>query len=259
MFDHNISFAGAGKVSTALCRKISESGIKIDLIVSVNEEKGRSLSESCGASWSAELDFPVSTDLIIVAVPDHVLKSILENIKCRPDTIVAHTAGSIGLDLFPEYISNKGVFYPLQTFSIERKIDFTDLPFMLESSDIQSSAVLEALALSIGGKPFFVSTEQRIMIHLAAVFICNFTNHLLTAGKLVADRAGVPFEIFYPLLQETVSKAIELGPEKSQTGPAVRNDQNTIEKHLELLSFSPELKKIYNEITMSIINYHNKL
>jgi predicted short-subunit dehydrogenase-like oxidoreductase (DUF2520 family) len=97
------------------------------------------------------------------------------------------------------------------------------------------------------------------MVHLAAVFICNFTNHMLTGGKLVADKANIPFEIFYPLLRETISKAIELGPEKSQTGPALRNDLNTIEKHMELLSFSPELKKIYKEITMSIINYHNKL
>jgi predicted short-subunit dehydrogenase-like oxidoreductase (DUF2520 family) len=82
---------------------------------------------------------------------------------------------------------------------------------------------------------------------------------MLTGGKQVAEKAGVPFEIFFPLLRETMSKAMDIGPEKSQTGPAVRNDQNTIEKHMELLSFSPELKKIYREITMSIIKYHNKL
>jgi predicted short-subunit dehydrogenase-like oxidoreductase (DUF2520 family) len=259
MFHGNISFAGAGNVSAALCKKIFESGIKVDLIVSVSEKNGRTLAESCGASWSPILEFPLSTDIIIVAVPDHKLKNVLENIRCRPDTLVAHTAGSMGLDLFPEYLLKKGVFYPLQTFSRERKIDFTDLPILLESADIQSSALLEELAASIGGKTFFVKTEQRIMLHLAAVFICNFTNHMLTGGKQVAEKAGIPFEIFYPLLRETVSKAIELGPENSQTGPAVRNDQNTIEKHLELLSFSPELSKIYKEITMAIINFHNKL
>ena len=97
------------------------------------------------------------------------------------------------------------------------------------------------------------------MLHLAAVFICNFTNHMLTAGMEVAEKAGVPFEILYPLLQETVSKALSIGPDKSQTGPAVRNDQNTIEKHLELLSFSPDLQNIYREITISIINYYNKI
>jgi len=259
MFQHNISFAGAGNVAAALCRKIYEEGIKIDLIVSVSEENGRSLAESCDASWSTEPEFPDSTDLIIVAVPDHKLRSVLENIKCRPDTLVAHTAGSIGLEIFPECLTGKGVFYPLQTFSRERKVDFTDLPFLLESSDEQSSALLEELVLSIGGKAYFVCTEKRIMLHLAAVFICNFTNHMLTDGKLVAEKAGIPFPIFYPLLKETLSKAIDLGPDKSQTGPAIRNDQNTIEKHLELLSFSPELKRIYREMTISIINYYNKL
>lgn len=259
MFNHSISFAGAGKVASALCRKIYETGIKIDLIVSVSGENGRSLAESCGALWSPDPEFPVSTDLIIVAVPDHKLGSVLENIKCRPDSLVAHTAGSIGLELFPEYLSGKGVFYPLQTFSEGRKVDFTDLPFLLESSDEQSSALLEELVSSIGGKAYFVSTEKRIMLHLAAVFICNFTNHMMTDGKLVAEKAGIPFEIFYPLLKETLSKAMDLGPEKSQTGPAIRNDWNTIEKHLELLSFSPELKRIYREMTMSIINYYNKL
>jgi predicted short-subunit dehydrogenase-like oxidoreductase (DUF2520 family) len=95
-----------------------------------------------------------------------------------------------------------------------------------------------------------------MMIHLSAVFICNFTNHILTLGEQVAIKAGVPIEIFYPLLKETVSKAMDIGPERSQTGPAIRSDQNTIEKHLELLSFSPELQKIYSEITISIIKYY---
>ena len=259
MFQHNISFAGAGKVAAALCGKIYETGIKVDLIVSLTEERGRSLAESCEASWSSVPEFPSSTEIIIVAVPDHRLKSVLENLRCSADTLVVHTAGSFGLEVFPEHITKKGVFYPLQTFSRERKVDFTTLPFLLESSDSQSAAILEELAASIGGKTYFVSTEQRIMIHLAAVFICNFTNHMLTNGKQIADKAGVPFEIFFPLLRETMSKAMDIGPEKSQTGPAVRNDQNTIERHMDLLSFSPELKKIYREITMSIINYHNKL
>ena len=259
MFQHNISFAGAGKVAAALCGKIYETGIKIDLIVTLTEERGPLLAESCEASWSSVPEFPPSTEIIIVAVPDHRLKSVLENLRCPADTLVVHTAGSFGLEVFPEHIIKKGVFYPLQTFSRERKVDFTTLPLLLESSDKQSAAILEELAAAIGGKTYYVSTEQRIMIHLAAVFICNFTNHMLTGGKQIAEKAGVPFEIFFPLLRETMSKAMDIGPEKSQTGPAVRNDQNTIERHMDLLSFSPELKKIYREITMSIVNYHNKL
>lgn len=259
MFHHNISFAGAGKVASALSRRIYEAGIRIDLIVSPSEENGRSLAELCGASWSPVPQFPVTSDIIIVAVPDHKLRNILENLRCQPYTLVVHTAGSFGLDIFPDHIKRKGVFYPLQTFSKERKVDFRDLPFLLESSDAESSEILKELAASIRAKACFITAEQRSMLHLAAVFSCNFTNYMLTAGKQVAEKAGVPFEILYPLLQETVLKAMSIGPDKSQTGPAVRNDQNTIERHLELLSFSPELQNIYKEITKSIINYYNRL
>jgi predicted short-subunit dehydrogenase-like oxidoreductase (DUF2520 family) len=258
MIQQNISFAGAGRVAGALCRELYFAGFNIELITSESEKNGLSLADSCKAKWSPDLIFPHGTDIIIVAVPDHRLKSVLNKIRCSPDTLVAHTAGSIGLDVFPGNIKRKGIFYPLQTFSKDRKVVFKDLPLFLETSDPQSSAMLKSLAESIGCKVHFIDTEHRRMLHLAAVFVCNFTNHMLTGGKEVALKAGFPFEVFLPLLKETISKAMDIGPENSQTGPAVRNDQNTIEKHLELLSFSPELQRIYIEITRSIIKYYNK-
>ena len=185
-----------------------------------------------------QLVFPDSTKIIIIAVPDHRLKSVLGSIRCSQETLVAHTAGSFGLDIFPEQIKQKGIFYPLQTFTKGRKVSFIDLPFLLESSDDESSEILKSIAESIGGKVHFVDTEQRRMLHLAAVFVCNFTNHMLTLGKEWRSKGDFPFEILVPLIKETISKAMDLGPENSQTGPAIRHDQNTIEKHLELLSFS---------------------
>jgi predicted short-subunit dehydrogenase-like oxidoreductase (DUF2520 family) len=259
MISHNISFAGAGRVASTLSRKIYESGFNIESIVSLSEENGQQLATSCGARWSSDLQFPLSSGLIIVSVPDHALENVLEKLTCNPEALVVHTAGSIGLDVFPDHIKHKGVFYPLQTFSKGRTVDFKDLPLLLETSDIKSLTILEELALSIGARTYKVDTEQRIMLHLAAVFICNFTNHMLTEGKQIAVKAGIPFEILYPLLRETISKSIDIGPENSQTGPAVRNDRNTIKKHLELLSFSPELQNIYREITGSIIDYYNKI
>ena len=253
----NISFAGAGRVAEALCKEIFNSGYSIDLIVSETQKNGRLLSDYCTASWSSELMFPESTDIVIVAVPDHRLKSVLDNLKCRTGTIVVHTAGSMGLDIFPDHIVNKGVFYPLQTFSKGRKVSFKDLPILIETIDNQSEKILASLAEAIGGKVHYVDTDHRRMLHLAAVFVCNFTNHMLTGGKEVIVKAGLPFEILIPLIMETISKAIDIGPENSQTGPAVRNDQNTIEKHLELLSFSPDLQETYREITRSIIKYYN--
>jgi predicted short-subunit dehydrogenase-like oxidoreductase (DUF2520 family) len=256
MYQNSISFAGAGRVAEALCKALFHAGIRIDLVVSETAKSGKALAGSCKSEWSSELIFPKSTKVIIVAVPDHRLKSVLENIKCTPGTLVAHTAGSFGLDIFPEHTMQKGVFYPLQTFSKNRKINFTDLTFLLESSGEGSFNILRNLAESIGGKVYSVDTEQRRMLHVAAVFVCNFTNHMLTAGKEVASRAGFKFEILEPLIHETILKALDSGPEKSQTGPAVRHDQNTIEKHLELLSFSTEFQRIYEEMTRSIIEYY---
>ena len=258
MTPFNISFAGAGRVGTALCKEMYQAGLVIDLIVSVSSENGESLATACNAKWSSDLVFPDQTDILIVAVPDQKLKEVLQNIACKPETLVVHTAGSIGIDDFPEHIKRKGVFYPLQTFSKERKVNFKGLPFLIEASDENSLAELKQLAETMGGKTHYTDSERRRMIHLAGVFICNFPNYMLTQGQDIASKAGFPFDLLEPLLKETISKAIDIGPGKAQTGPAVRNDQITIEKHRELLSFSPEKLRLYNEITRSIIQYHNK-
>lgn len=256
MDEIGISFAGAGRVAGALCKKLFLSGFKIDLIVSESESGARKLSELCQASWSSELVYPESTNLIIVAVPDQKLKGVLSKIRCKSNTIIVHTAGSIGMDVFPEKLKFKGVFYPLQTFSKERQPDFSTLPFFIETSDLKISAILKNIAESIGGKVYFVDTEHRRLLHLSAVFACNFTNHMLTIGKEIAFKAGFSFDVLEPLIKETISKAMEIGPETVQTGPAVRGDQNTIEKHLDLLSFSPEMQVIYRDVTGSIIKHY---
>jgi predicted short-subunit dehydrogenase-like oxidoreductase (DUF2520 family) len=258
MYQKNISFAGAGKVASALCKELFNAGLKIDKIASITESYGRSLADACRASWSSDLQFPDTTNVIIVSVPDHELIKVLSKLKCKPNTLIVHTAGSFGMDVFPSNITHKGIFYPLQTFSKERKISFSNLPFLLESSDDESSIILQNLTELIGAKAYFVDTERRRMLHLAAVFVCNFTNHMLTEGQDLAKKAGFSLEVLKPLIKETVSKALENGPENSQTGPAVRNDHNTIKKHMELLSFSPELQKLYDDMTWSIMNYYKK-
>ncbi len=258
MARYNLSFAGAGRVAGSLCREMRHAGHNIIQVVSPAEKTGKILADSCNASWSPVPDFDEKNDIIIVAVPDFRLKEVLSRIKCSASTAVVHTAGSYGLEVFPGRIKKAGVFYPLQTFSGERKAEFRDLPFLLESSGPDVNRKLKDLAGSIGGKVQFVETERRRMIHLSAVFVCNFTNFMLTAGKDITSRAGLSFEIMEPLIKETISKALEIGPEKSQTGPAVRNDLNTIEKHLDLLSFSPELQNIYRDVTRAIFEYYNK-
>jgi predicted short-subunit dehydrogenase-like oxidoreductase (DUF2520 family) len=256
MTSYKLSFAGAGRVAGALCTALHSAGHTIIRIVSQSPSEGWRLATECKASWSKDLNFSEPTDIIIVAVPDNSLEAVLSAIRCSPDTLVVHTAGSYGLDVFPENFRNRGVFYPLQTFSKERIIDFNELPFLLEASDDQSKHILENLALSVNGRVHFVDPDRRRKIHLAAVFVCNFTNHMFTIGQEIASGAGVPFELFAPLINETVAKALINGPYESQTGPAVRNDRNTIAKHMELLSLSPDIQKLYHDVTQSILQHH---
>lgn len=252
----HISFIGAGKVATALCRQLSKCGYSIDLVVSRTEKSAQDLASSVSAAWSTEAVFPQTSTVIIVAVPDQSLSAVLQNISCSVNTIVAHTAGSYGVDIFPEMLKRKGVFYPLQTFSAGREINFNEVPILLESDDEETRKVLQEIGLSISNRTEFVTTERRRWIHLAAVFACNFTNHMLTAGYDIASKSGVGDDILKPLIRETVAKAMEAGPSKSQTGPAFRNDLNTIQKHLELLSSNPALRDLYSYITSSIIEYY---
>lgn len=251
-----VSFAGAGRVAGALCIGMYQSGIKILQIVSRSEPEGKKLAGLCNAQWSDQLSFDQANDIIIVAVPDHSLVNVLSDIKCGEKTIVAHTAGSYGQDIFPGTIKSCGVFYPLQTFSRERSVTLSDIPFLIEGSSDEISGRLMALAQALGGKTYLMDTEHRKMLHLSAVFVCNFTNYMLTAGNEITSKAGISFEMLVPLIKETIDKALQEGPEKSQTGPAVRNDFNTIEKHIELLSFSPGLQGIYRELSVSIMKFY---
>lgn len=255
---YTISFAGAGRAGSSLCLELFRAGFIIDKIASETPVRGKELADSCGATWSENLIFPENTDVIIVAVPDNKLAGVLKSIICDSSTIVAHTAGSWGIDLFPENIRNRGVFYPLQTFSYGRQPDLREVPFFLEASDEKCLQVLEKLASAISENVYFAGTDKRRMLHLSAVFVCNFTNHLLTAGKELAVKAGFNFDILEPLVKETLSKALAAGPENSQTGPASRNDTETMHRHVEMLSSSPELRKIYEDISQSIINYQKK-
>ena len=258
MIHYSISFAGAGKVAGALCRGLFHSGSEIIKIVSETWSDGLILADSCKARWSSKPEFADNENVVIVAVPDHRLGEVLSSIKCHEKCLVAHTAGSYGLEVFPSSIKHKGILYPLQTFSEGREIIFNGLPFLLEASDDYSGKILGNIVESLGGTGRFIDTEQRRIVHLAAVFINNFTNYMLTSGNEIAARAGVSLEIFEPLIRETVSKALQNGPEASQTGPAVRNDLNTVKMHLDLLSFSPELQNMYRQLTDSIIKHYKK-
>jgi predicted short-subunit dehydrogenase-like oxidoreductase (DUF2520 family) len=137
-------------------------------------------------------------------------------------------------------------------------VSFPEIPLFIEACNNKTESVLRSLGESIGCTVFRSDAEHRRLLHVAAVFVSNFTNYMLTSGKIISGKAGYSFDLLKPLIIETVNKALEGDPAESQTGPAVRYDINTIEKHTELLSFNPELQKLYKEISGSIMNHYKQ-
>lgn len=192
-------------------------------------------------------------DITIISVTDDAIAEVSNQLPFE-NQLVVHTSGSVGLEAL-NVKNRKGVFYPLQTFSKSKAIDFKSIPICLETENLSDYVILETTAKSISDKVFKISSEQRQSLHVAAVFSCNFVNHLYQLGKEICDENQVPFEILLPLIQETADKIKTLSPLEAQTGPAKRNDQKTIEKHLSFLD-DENKKTIYQLLTQSIQKYN---
>ena len=197
---------------------------------------------------SRDLENIPKADITIIAVSDDAIAEVSSKIK---NTLVVHTSGACSINELKN-TTNKGVFYMLQTFSKDKKVDFNEVPFCLEADNKKDKELLNELAKLIGKKIYTVNSEQRKALHVAAVFVNNFTNYLYKIGNDICKEHHVPFDILLPLIKETASKIETLSPEKAQTGPAIRNDKKTIKNHLDLLN--KEQQKIYKIITKSIQN-----
>ena len=203
-----------------------------------------------------DLDTLAEADLYIIAVSDDAIGAISSQLPFK-NRLVVHTSGSVPLHALDED-NRKGVFYPLQTFTKNKAVDFKIIPICLESENATDYQLLDKVAKSISEKVFAINSEQRKALHVAAVFVNNFTNHLYQIGQEICEENQVPFEILKPLIAETANKIIVLSPEEAQTGPAKRNDTITIEAHEAFLSNKNHLK-IYKILTQSIQENGKKL
>ncbi|MQP25846.1 DUF2520 domain-containing protein [Flavobacterium sp. LMO8] len=188
-------------------------------------------------------------DVYIISVSDNAIAEVAENLPFQ-NRLVVHTSGTSELSVLDSK-NRKGVFYPLQTFSKSKEIDFSSIPICLEAENETDLLLLEQLANTITQKTYRISSEQRKSLHVAAVFVCNFVNHMYSIGNQICEEHNVPFEVLQPLIMETAQKISTLKPEEAQTGPAFRNDTKTIEKHLDFLE-NPEYKNLYQLLTQSI-------
>lgn len=249
-----IVIIGAGRVGTALSYALKSSGHNILSIISKTPGSAAALAKDLGCGHGTGMEIPDETGLVITAVNDDNLQGVLSSLQAPGDAVIAHTAGSVGLDVFDSKTVNRGVFYPLQTFTHGREYDFSAIPLFIEGSNEHTLNLLSEVASSLSNSVSEMNSDSRKYLHLAAVFSCNFVNHMYSAAEEICNKAGVSYEVLYPLVRETMEKASDMGPLNSQTGPAVRNDKKTIEKHLDLVSFSGDLKELYRVISKSIIN-----
>lgn len=247
---------GAGNLATQLARSLPAAGHEVVQVYSRSRESAELLAGRMGCEAVTELAaVRPDADVYVFAVKDSVLSQLVAALpQCGDDSVLVHTAGSMPMDLFASRSEHYGVFYPMQTFSKQRDVDFRQIPAFIESSDAFSHDVLFALASSLCDRVVEMSTEDRRYLHLAAVWACNFVNHCYDITSEVLSSHGIPFDVMLPLIDETARKVHELTPKQAQTGPAVRYDTNVMDRHIALMAGEPQLQQLYKALSESIHN-----
>lgn len=254
----NVIFIGSGNVASHLAQAVANAGLHILGFYSRNKETAQQLADKHQTSWGGIEEIEAKdADFIIISVPDHAIEKVIANIP-NTKALIVHTSGSIDMDILKIKADRIGVFYPLQTFSKTKNLDYSNIPIMLEAQQAADLELLEKLAHSITKKVYKIDSAQRKKIHIAAIFSSNFTNYLYHIAADLLSKDDIPFEVIQPLIAETVDKLKELHPYDAQTGPAARNDQETIENHLQDLKDIPEYYEIYKLMSHHIIKSRKK-
>ena len=251
-----IVLVGAGGLATNLGLALHEAGHDVLAVFSRTMEHARILAERIGSQPTDDIcALPNEADLFIVSVKDAVLTDVVQQlVQGRKEQFFAHTAGSMPLTLFQGMARHYGVFYPMQSFSKERRINFSEVPVFLEASDVQTLTLLKTLSATLTPHIYELSTDERRYLHLAAVFACNFANHCYALSAEILQQHGLPFSVMLPLIDETARKVHYLSPLEAQTGPAIRYDLNVINKQQQLLD-DPAMKELYERLSKSIYQH----
>ena len=239
-----ITLIGGGKLGKHLYKVLISVG-QVQLLKWVIRSRERLNPE--GINIANKIDQDEKCDIYLIAVSDNSIKEVVQLLP--KDSFVVHTSGSISLKEIKR--DRAGVFYPIQTFTKGSDINFSEIFVGLESKNSKDLMILKKLAKLIGSKSFHLDSSQREQLHLAAVLVNNFTNHLFAEADLICEQNNLPFDLLLPLVKKTIEKLNKLNPKDSQTGPAVRNDSKTISKHLKLIT-NKRLKKIYKVLTLAI-------
>ena len=246
-----IVFIGAGNLATRLSLAMQRVGMQIGQVYSHTEASARQLATRLGCPWTNDLSaLQEDGDLYVFSLKDTVLSDVISKVKPNNGMWV-HTAGSMPMSVFEGYAQRFGVLYPLQTFSKGRNVNFDVIPIFLEANTDKNADYLKNIASALSENVRFMSSEKRRSLHLAAVFACNFTNHIYTLSYKLLENESIPADVLLPLIDETVSKIHSMPPAAAQTGPAIRYDENVINKHLAMLD-DPDMQAISRLLSQSI-------
>jgi len=255
---NGIVILGAGNVATHLSLSLKKNNFEIKCIYSKTIQSAEKLGKKLQSSFTNNINkIPNNADLYIISIKDESILDLVNNLHIE-NGIIVHTAGSISIDVFKNLYSDYGVFYPLQTFSKSRDIDFSNIPICIESNNQEVKDKLFDIAKCLSKNVYEIDSDKRKVLHLAAVYACNFANHMFSIASDILNQSEIPFDLLKPLIEETARKAIDCDPEKAQTGPAVRNDQNVIKNHLGMLKDNQEYEKIYRFVSESIFKLNKE-
>jgi len=248
-----ITIIGSGNVATHMAAAFKNAGHRIVQVYSRDMQHAALLAYHAGAEPANDLhSITPETDLFVIAVSDGAITSVAAHLAAY-QKLTVHTSGATGLEALSALIPKAGVFYPLQTFRKEKSLDFFTVPLCIEGADEAITQQLEDLAHTVSNKVARVDSAQRKILHLAAVFACNFPNYLYGVAQRLLAGHGMDFEMLRPLILETAQKVQDGLPVDMQTGPAIRNDAGTMAAHLQMLGGKPALKAIYALLSQAII------
>ena len=252
-----ISIIGSGNVATHLAAAFKNAGHRIVQVYSPNMQNAALLAYHVSAEAIDNLSHvSQETDVFIISVKDDVIASIAETLA-KHGRLIAHTSGATDLRTLLNFTLKAGVFYPLQTLSKNKEVDFFTVPLCIEGADGSITAQLVDLARTVSNNVYQVNSAQRKILHLAAVFACNFSNYLYNIAQQLLAENEMGFEMLRPLILETAQKVQTHLPAEVQTGPAIRNDENTMAVHLQMLDTKPDLRAIYELLSQDIIKNNN--
>ena len=241
---------------------LARQGINIMQVYNRTREKGRKLAASLGAAYIEDIHaIDPNADLYILAIPDSAIENVSTGLHLKYQLVV-HTSGSMDMKILSKASGNTGVLYPLQTFSQRRRVNFRHIPLCLEANSESGEKKLGELAARLSGIVHYVNSDNRKILHLAAVFSSNFTNFMVTIAEELLLTHDMPFDLIKPIIRQTIRNIEHVPIFRNQTGPAVRGDEKVLDTHRELLKEDPDYLEIYNVITNNIIKYksfHGKL